>query len=196
MIMLVGGIPVFGWAQEGAKPEPAVSPLDEIIVTASRTEEQKRDIAYNATLIDEDEIRMSGATDLGGLLAELGIGYIGKYPGALTTVGIRGFRTDSHGNDLRGMVLVLLNGRRAGTGNIAKIMTKNIERIEIVRGPAAAQYGAAAIGGVINVITKQGNEKPEAFAEGVLGSWGHIRSILSDCQGNTKNLIFPAVLRN
>ena len=173
MIVLVAGLPVLGWAQEAPKPEPAVSSLDEMVVTASRTEEQKRDIAYNATLINGDQIRMSGATDLGDLLAEIGLGYIGKYPGALTTVGIRGFRTESHGNDLRGMVLVLLNGRRAGTGNVAKIMTKNIERIEIVRGPAAAQYGAAAIGGVINVITKQGQEKPEAFAEGILGSWGH-----------------------
>jgi len=173
MIMLVGVLPLSGWAEEGSKPEPAVSPLDEVVVTASRTEEKKRDIAYNATLIDEDQIKMSPARDLGELMAELGIGYIKKYPGALTGIGIRGFRTETHGNDLRGKVLVLLNGRRAGTGNLAKIMTKNIERIEIVRGPASAQYGAAAIGGAINVITKQGQEKPEAFAEGGLGSWGH-----------------------
>ena len=79
----------------------------------------------------------------------------------------------SYGNDLEGYVLILLNGRRAGTGNAAKIMTKNIERIEILRGPASVQYGSAAMGGVVNVITKQGKDKPTAFVEGVLGSFEH-----------------------
>ena len=70
-------------------------------------------------------------------------------------------------------MLILLNGRRAGTGNAAKIMTKNIERVEIIRGPASVQYGSAAMGGVINVITRQGKEKPTLFIEGLLGSYGY-----------------------
>ena len=76
-------------------------------------------------------------------------------------------------NDLKGNVLVLLNGRRAGTGNLAKIMTENVERIEIIRGPASVQYGSAAIGGLVNVITKKGEGKPSAFVEGKLGSYGY-----------------------
>ncbi|MCK4378586.1 MAG: TonB-dependent receptor, partial [Deltaproteobacteria bacterium] len=50
------------------------------------------------------------------------------------------------------------------------IMTKNIERIEIIRGPAAVQYGSAAMGGIVNVITKRGDGKPGVFLEGALGS--------------------------
>ncbi len=69
--------------------------------------------------------------------------------------------------------MILLNGRKAGTGNVAKIMTKNIERIEIIRGPASVQYGSSAIGGLINVITKEGKGKPSAFAEGNLGSFDY-----------------------
>jgi vitamin B12 transporter len=52
-------------------------------------------------------------------------------------------------------------------------MTKNIERVEIIRGPASVQYGSAAIGGVVNVITRQGKDIPKVFVEGVLGSFGH-----------------------
>jgi vitamin B12 transporter len=52
-------------------------------------------------------------------------------------------------------------------------MTKNIERVEIIRGPASVQYGSAAMGGVVNVITKEGRGKPSMFLEGFLGSFGH-----------------------
>lgn len=144
--------------------------MDEIVVSASRIEENISELASNMTVIDADEIRQSAADNLGDLLAEKGIGHIQKYPGNLTSIGIRGFRTDTHGNDLLGHVLILLNGRRAGTGNAAKIMTKNIERIEIIRGPAAVQYGSAAMGGIVNIITRRGDGKPSVFLAGSLGS--------------------------
>ncbi len=156
-----------------AKDEEPVSTLDEMVVTASRVPEKKRDLTTNVTVIDENDIKLSAAKDLGDLLSEKAGVYIRKYPGNMTSIGLRGFRTETHGNDLKGNVLILLNGRRAGTGNAAKIMTKNIERVEIIRGPAAVQYGSAAMGGLVNVITKQGKDKPTFFAEGLLGSYGY-----------------------
>lgn len=132
------------------------SVLDEVVVTDSRTKEKKKYVTSNITVITAEDLKQSPARNLGELLAEVSIGHIQSYPGALTSVGVRGFRTDSHGNDLKGHVLILLNGRRGGTGNVAKILTKNVERIEILRGPGAVQYGSAGMGGVINVITRQG----------------------------------------
>jgi len=153
------------------KDNPKV--LKEVIVTTSRVKETLRDVTANVTVITSDEIAQSPAQDVGDLLAEQGVGHIHKYPGGLTSIGIRGFRTESHGNDLRGHVLILLDGRRAGTGNVAKILTKNVERIEIIRGPASVQYGSAAIGGVINIITRRGRGKPHVFAEGTYGSYDY-----------------------
>lgn len=147
--------------------------MEEMVVTASRVKEPKKEITINVSVIDQDAIKTSSARNLGDLLAERAGINIRKYTGTLTSVGIRGFRTESHGNDLLGNVLILLDGRRAATGNVAKIMTRNIERVEIIRGPASVQYGSAAVGGVINVITKQGREEPEVFAEGGLGSFGY-----------------------
>jgi len=166
-LFIASSIPVY--AQEGGDSVT----LEEVVVTAGRVKEKKKEITTNVTILDEEEIENSSAVDLGDLLAEKGIGHIQKYPGASTSVGIRGFRTDTTGVDLAGKVLILLNGRRAGTGNAAKIMTKNIERVEIIRGPASVQYGSAAMGGVINVITRQGKEKPTLFIEGLLGSYGY-----------------------
>jgi vitamin B12 transporter len=144
-----------------------------LTITASRVLEKQSGISSNLTVIDREEIERSGADSVGDLIAEKGIGHVHKYPGVSTSIGIRGFRTDTHGNDLQGHVLVLLDGRRAGTGNLAKIMTKNVERIEIIRGPGAVQYGSGGMGGVVNIITRQGKGN-SAFVEGGGGSFGQI----------------------
>ena len=163
-----------GWslAEESSLPGERLSAMDEVVVTAGRVEETAGDITAAVIVLDEEKIRLSAATDLGDLLAEQGVGHIQKYPGISTSLGIRGFRTDTTGNDLAGKVLVLVDGRRAGTGDLAKIATKNLARVEIIRGPASVQYGSAAMGGVVNVITKTGQGAPSFFAEGGLGSFG------------------------
>jgi len=153
-----------------AAESPPPTMMDEVVVTASRTEESKATVSSNITVITEDDIRQSTARNVGDLLAEQSIATIKKYPGNLTSVSIRGFYTDTHGNDLQGHVLILLDGRRAGTGNLAKILTKNVARIEVVRGPGAVQYGSAGMGGVINVITKRGTDN-SMFAEASGGSF-------------------------
>ena len=156
--------------QHKGRPATEVT-LDEVVVTASRTEESKKKVSANITVISNEELRQSASRNVGDLFAEKAIGHIQKYPGSLTSIAIRGFRTDTHGNDLQGHVLVLLDGRRAGTGNVEKILTKNVARIEIIRGPGAVQYGSAGMGGVVNVITRQG-ERNSMFIEGGGGSFG------------------------
>lgn len=143
-----------------------------LTITASRIPESRSGVSANLSVIDREEIDCSGADSVGDLIAEKGIGHVHKYPGGSnTSIGIRGFRTDTHGNDLQGHVLVLLDGRRAGTGNLAKIMTFNVERIEIIRGPGAVQYGSGGMGGVVNIITRQGRSD-SAFVEAGGGSFG------------------------
>lgn len=144
--------------------------LDEVVVTSGRVEEAKQEVTSHVTILDEATIERSSARTLNELLAEQALGHVHGYPGALSSIGIRGFRTETHGNDLLGHVLILLDGRRIGTGNAARIPVRNIDRVEIVRGPAAVQYGSAAMGGVVNVITKQGQGKPNLLLEGMYGS--------------------------
>jgi vitamin B12 transporter len=148
-----------------------VSVMDEVVVTAGRIEQPKKDVTANITIVSREDIEQAAARDVGDLIAQLGLGHIQKYPSSLTSIGIRGFRTDTHGNDLQGHVLVLLDGRRAGTGNVAKILTRNIERIEIIRGPGAVQYGSSGIGGVVNIITRRGSGN-SAMVEAGAGSFG------------------------
>jgi vitamin B12 transporter len=69
-------------------------------------------------------------------------------------------------------VLVLVNGRRAGTANLSKLSPADVARIEIVRGPASVVYGSQAIGGVVNLILRDGRNSPGGFVEAAVGSWG------------------------
>lgn len=144
--------------------------MEEVVVTASRTKESRSTVSANIRIISEDDIRQSAANNVADILAEQSIATVKKYPGTLTSVALRGFSTDTHGNDLQGHVLVLLDGRRAGTGNLAKILTENVARIEVIRGPGAVQYGSAGMGGVINVITKRAKNS-SMFVEAYGGSF-------------------------
>jgi len=173
LVLYTLGLLVLAAFPAGAVADNDTLSMDEMVVTAGRLPESKREVTSNITVINAQDITNSPARDLGELLAKENIGAVRQQPGSLTTVGIRGFRTESHGNDLQGKVLILLNGRRAGTGNVAQIATENIERVEIIRGPASVQYGSAAIGGVINVITKKGRGAPSGFVQGRLGSYGY-----------------------
>ncbi|MDR1165766.1 MAG: TonB-dependent receptor [Deltaproteobacteria bacterium] len=174
------------WAQESTP-----SRLDTMVVTASRVEESLREVSSNITVITREEIDSRSASVLEDLLPSFGIN-VKKNPGTLSTVQIRGFATDAHGNDLGSHVLVLLNGRRLGTGNAAMISLVNAERIEIIRGPAAVQYGAASMGGVINVITKRAvNEPFHARVSAKAGSFA-FREYEANFSGSAANFDFAA----
>ncbi len=152
-----------------------VAKLKEIVVTATATEVSMKRLPVKVDVITREDIESSTATNLADLLAEYNPGHLHKYPGLLSSVGIRGFRTDTHGTDIKGRVLLLVDGHRAGTGNVAEIPLDNVERIEIVRGPASVIYGSAAMGGVINIITRKGKGKPTVFAGVEYGSWDYNR---------------------
>ncbi|GLI53741.1 TonB-dependent receptor [Thermodesulfovibrio yellowstonii] len=146
--------------------------LEEIIVTATRVEEPKKDVPYSIQVITREDIKNSTAKNAGDLIVESSIGHVHKYPGLSTSsIGLRGFRTDLF-DDLKSRVLILINGNRAGTVNLATIPVDDIEKIEIVKGPASVLYGSSAMGGVINIITKQGKEEGiHGSVGGEAGSW-------------------------
>jgi len=147
--------------------------LDPVVVTAGRIEEKAKNVTQFVTVIPQEELQKNQYQDMSGLLRNYGIQTDSYGPNQnLTTIAMRGVRTSLMGTtDLQGGVLVLVDGRRIGTSNISMIPMMNIERVEIMRGPAAVQYGTAAMGGVINVITKRGTEQLSASAQGGMGNW-------------------------
>ena len=161
----------------------------EVVVTATRVPEAVRGLPVTVQVITREEIEKSGATNLSELLAQKHTGHLHTYPGLLSSVGIRGFRTDTHGTNIKGRVLILIDGHRAGTGNIAAIPLENVERIEIVKGPGSVVYGSAAMGGIINIITRKGQGKIKPVLSLEDGDYGHEKESFLLSGGFLKNKV-------
>ncbi len=159
-----------------------------MVVTSSRILEKKQNVSTNVTVYGPEELEVLSADDLSDVLAKEGL-LIREYPNSTISVYARGFNTETHGNDLSSSVLILIDGRRSGTGNLAKISMDNVERVEIIRGPGSVQYGASAMGAVINVITKRGSNGVHGSVEGTLGSWDYKKGQV-DLSGDVANFDF------
>ena len=138
--------------QLDSQPAPQAT-LEEVVVTATRSKEKLKSIPAKVEVIDSQEIEQTvGETITEQLKKNSSLGVI-EYPGSLAGIGIRGFKPEFSG--ITKHTLILINGRPAGATNLATILTGNIERIEILKGPASSLYGGEAMGGVVNIITKK-----------------------------------------
>ncbi len=131
--------------------------FEESVVTASRGAQSPLDAPNSTSIVTEQDIRLSGITKIPELLRRLAGVDIMEVTGAQTEVSLRGFN-----QRLSNKVLVLVDGRSvyfdllgATFWSVLSIGVEDIARIEVVRGPASALYGADAFNGVINIITKR-----------------------------------------
>lgn len=136
--------------------------LDEVVVTATKTERKETEVSTNVAVITEDEIETYQPVDVMDLLRHvpgLTLNGSGSHK-AIFSASFRGIRPTVRG------ILVLLDGFETNVPSnlisVLNIPLNNIDRIEVVKTPASVLYGPNGIGGVINVITK----KPAAHFEG------------------------------
>ncbi len=137
--------------------ESGISESDHIIVTGSHTPITINEIGSSYTVITETQIKQRQAVQIADLLRDVPGFSIsnGGSIGSQIQLRIRGAEANQ--------LLVLIDGIEANdiaSGDefdFAHLMTTNIERIEIIRGPQSALYGSDALSGVINIITKKGS---------------------------------------
>ncbi|MBN9488629.1 MAG: TonB-dependent receptor [Alphaproteobacteria bacterium] len=154
--------------------------MPETVVTATGREEPVTNVVSTVQVIDGDKITKSTAKSVTDLLAENAVGFMSQWTQGQTSLNIRGGATEGQGRDFKSEVLVLINGHRAGTANISKLSTADVERIEIVRGPASVVYGSQNMGGVVNIILKTGRTAPGTLVEMDSGSFGLIEGKLQN----------------
>ena len=143
-----------------AQSAPVPTPLDAVVVTAARSPQLLEQSLADVTVIGPDEIARAGAQSLAELLQRQPGVQIVANGGPASTTGV--FLRGANANQ----TLVLIDGLRVGASSsglatFEAIPLSQIDHVEILRGPAASLYGADAIGGVIQIFTRNGGN---AFA--------------------------------
>ena len=152
----------------------AATDFDQLVVTASRTEQTRQQTLAAVTVIDRAEIDRLQPNSLPDLLRGtpgMSLASNGG-PGKSTSMFLRGTESDH--------VLVLVDGVRIGSATaggaaIQDIPVDQIERIEIVRGPFSSLYGSEALGGVIQIFTRRPEGAFSPHASFGVGSDGEQR---------------------
>lgn len=144
--------------------------LEGFVITASPVPRAVGEIARSVTVLEGSALRAGGLSSVADALAGVpGLDVVrGGSFGAATSVFLRGGESD--------YVLVLVDGVRVnqpgGSFDFAGLTLANVERIEIVRGPASALYGSDAMAGVIQIITRTGRGAPKGELSMRGGSFG------------------------
>ena len=139
-----------------AEEEKAAKEMDQMVVTATKTETPLREVAASVDVLDKEvlELRSQPNGDFIDLLRNIpGMTVARAYAPFPATVRMRGGV---------GQTVILVNGLPVDFKMSQSIPNEIIDRVEIVRGPASAVYGANATGGVINIITKTGAQRQPA----------------------------------
>jgi outer membrane cobalamin receptor len=129
--------------------------MDTVVVTATKTEEQRKDLPNAVIVVDDADIEESPATSVGDLLGgKTGIDWRtrGNYGGAAEEIHIRGMGADGTQVLVNG---VTVNSPSYGSADVGKIPMNAIYRIEVVKGSGSVLYGSGAMGGLINIFTKE-----------------------------------------
>lgn len=151
LTILIAGLCSSAWAEEA-------DILDEVTVTATRTEMAAREAPGSVTIITREQIAQKGAGNiLDAIRGTPGLNLQGIGTGGRKTISLRGMESKH--------TLILVDGKRIPSTNDVIgpntdyqydwIPLEQVERIEVVRGPMSALYGADALGGVINIITRK-----------------------------------------
>jgi len=164
--------------QEDTPNKDDVTDVGEIIVTARRIMSRLSQAPLNMSVITEEDIEASGATNVAEVMSELeGVQYYDTSGvGTAGRINLRGFWGGMSTNQLVLIDGVPQHGAQDKLVDWSLIPIENIDRIEIARGPVSTMYGENAMGGVINIITKTGSPTPETSIFSSYGSFNTWRS--------------------
>ena len=166
---------------EAPQPPAEVRPqttYEESVVSSARAAQSPLDAPNSTTIVTAQDIRMSGVQEPAFALRRVaGVSILHTDPGN-PQINIRGLN-----QRLSNRTVVLIDGRSAyldflGTTlwNFLPYNAEDIERIEVIRGPASALYGADAFSGIINVITRNPGDAPNYVSAGI-GNQGQYRLV-------------------
>ena len=176
---LAFGIPTSNLAQEAGAVKDALEPsapvatqavseANTIVISATRIPQAVRDVGISVTVVPREKIEEMNAQNVAEVLAEVTDARVNNYGsmGAQSEITLRGSSSKQ--------VMVMVDGRKVnlpstGMADLSMYPADQVERIEVIRGPASVLYGAGAMAGVVNIVTR---DPPETMQTDVSASYG------------------------
>ncbi len=161
LVAAISGILTAGTAPIAlAQTDGADEVLEEIMVTASRREQRIEDIPYNISAVDGDDIEAQNMVDTAELMRSIsGVSVIDRgyrNAGHVNSLVIRGVNVDNGVNgDIPLSAAATVATYVDNTPLFANFLLKDIERVEVMRGPQGTLYGSSALGGTVRYIMKR-----------------------------------------
>ncbi|HEV8539180.1 MAG TPA: TonB-dependent receptor, partial [Bacteroidota bacterium] len=170
-------------SQETEVDSQKTYPIGEVVVTATRGRIPLKDSPSQMDIIDEDDLQnINGGTVADALQHESSL-FVKQYGpnGALRTLSMRGGASEH--------VLVLVDGNRVnsfqnGLVDLSLFPLNDVDRIEVLHGGSSALYGADALGGVVNILTRAPGSGLHVRTEAATGSFG-LERYLIESRGRT-----------
>ena len=158
-----------------AQVRPTATTLERVVITANRTPQPLSSVLADVSVVEREEIERSGAFGVADLLARLPSIEFARNggPGATTSLFIRGSETRHTAVYIDG---VRVDSQSTGGAAWEQIPLDQIERIEVLRGPAAAVYGSDAVAGVVQLFTKRGKGAARPTAALTVGSYNTVQA--------------------
>jgi iron complex outermembrane receptor protein len=142
--------------------------LNIAVTSVSKKEQKMSQVAAAIFVITQEDIRRSGSTNIPDLLRMVPGMDVGQINSNTWAISARGFN-----HELADKLLVLIDGRAVYTPTFGgvnwdtlDVPLEDIERIEVIRGPGGTIWGANAVNGVINIITKKAGDTPGGLVSG------------------------------
>ena len=173
VLAAAGGLVLGAQATDDQGEKKAVK-LGEVVVTATRREIPVEEAPASVTVIDRAEIEASPGEKVDDILRNVPGVFVESHHGLDTPPRRAVFLRGVGREQARTLILVdgiPINNMNNGWVEWSKIPKDNIERIEIVRGPASSLYGSNALGGVINIITRRPTKPSHTVLKFTYGSW-------------------------
>lgn len=158
-----------------AQVRSTATTLERVVITANRTPQPLSSVLADVSIVEREEIERSGAFGVADLLARLpGIEFARNGgPGTTTSLFVRGSETRHTAVYIDG---VRVDSQSTGGAAWEQIPLDQIERIEVLRGPAAAVYGSDAVAGVVQLFTKRGKGAARPTAALTVGSYNTVQA--------------------
>jgi len=155
------------WAEQKEEAK-----LEEIVVTATRTETPVESVPASVSVVSKDKIELKSPKTIDQALNDLPGVFVRRGKGlmdTLSSITLRGVPDQK-----RTLILmdgIVLNNPYSGNIKFGGTFPEDLERVEVVRGPFSSLYGGYAMGGVVNFVTKMPEKREFTFKTGYGSSW-------------------------